>query len=244
MNLKTGVKYQLWEGKRSLIIFYGIIYAIYTLAIVATKTFSPETLGISGIELSSMIFLFILGLNLFSESFRMFLQNGLSRKTLFFSLVLSILPIAAFMAIVDSINGVVASLLVDYEGMYLQIYGLRYGTGIGVLQTIEGLFWYITAYAMVAMLGLLITMIYYRLNKMGKLLISIGFPVTFVVILPFIDSTFTNGAIFKGIYNFFAFAWGFQNGLNPYYSMITCTLFFALFGGLAYLLMRKAVVRQ
>lgn len=244
MNLKTGVKYQLWEAKRSLIIFYGIIYVIYIFSITAARAFSSVTVTFGGIELSSIIFLFVLGLNLFSESFRMFLQNGLSRRTLFFSLVLSILPISAFMATVDSINGLVANLLVNYDGIYLQMYGLRYGTGIGLQQTIEGLFWYTTAYAMVAMLGLLITTLYYRLNKMGKLLISIGLPVTFVVILPLIDRTFTRGAIFKGIFNFLTFAWGFQNGFNPYYSMITSTLFFALFGCLTYLLMRRAVVRQ
>jgi len=248
MSILTAVKYQIGDSKRSLLIYYGIIYAIYTITIIATRVTNDMSSGsftISGIELSSMIFIFVLGLNYFSESFGMFLQNGISRKTLFKSLAISIVPIAAFMAIVDSINTVLANLLINYEGMYTQFYHPRYTEAAGSgLQFFEGLLWYLTAYAMVAMIGFFITTLYYRMDRLQKLLISIGVPVTLVVILPIVDSIFTKGAILRGIGGFFNFAWGYQAGFNPYYSMVTCTLFFALFAGLTYLLIRRAVVKN
>lgn len=245
MNIQTAVKYRIWDSKRPLMIYYGIIYAILALVVITTITVSNASISIGGIEFSSMIFIFIFGLNSFKETFRMFLQNGLSRMTLFKSFALGIIPIVALMAAVDSINSLWVSLAINYDSMFSQFYSPRYAGAAGnAVQYIEGFLWYLFAYAMVAMLGLFITTLYYRMDKIQKLVVSIGTPVLFIFVLPMVDANFTNGAIYKGIAEFFAFAWGYTNGFNPYYSMITCAVFFALFGGFAYLLMRKAVVHN
>lgn len=243
MNLKAAVKYQLWESKNSLIIFYGIISAIYALALTSIALSSNTSIRISGFELSSMIFIFVFGLNLFTDTFMMFLQNGISRGTLYKSLLATIVPVAAFMAAIDSINSNLANLVADYQSMFSQLYHLRYSQG-GGWQFLEGLLWYLTAYAMVGMIGLFITTLYYRMGKKLKLLVSIGVPVLLVIVLPAVDTNFTNGAIFGAIAKFFAFAWGYQNGFNPYYSMVTCTVIAALFAGLTWLLVRKATIKD
>lgn len=246
MSMKTAIRYQIWEAKKSLLIYYGVIYAIFVVSIIAITSLGPEMGGtIGGFETASMIFLFIAGLNSFKETFRLFLQNGLSRKTLFISFIFSIIPIAVFMSAIDSINAVLAKLFYSYESAYIQFYAQRYGDWAnGFVKFFEGLLWNFFAYAMFGMIGFFITTLYYRMNKGLKLLVSIGTPVFFFVILPLIDSNFTNGVIFKGILDFFAFAWGYKNGFNPYYSMVTCTSIFAVFGGLSYLLIRKAVVKE
>jgi len=244
MKFSAAVKYQMWDSRHPLMIFYGIIYAIYALTIVLATSSSVDV-RMSGIELSSMIFIFVFGLNFFKESFQMFLQNGVSRSTVFKAMAVAIIPVAAFMAIIDTVNNALANLAANYEGMYLQLYHLRYsGAFGGGVQYIEGLLWYLTAYAMMGMLGLFITTLYYRMSKKLKLLVSIGVPVTLFVVLPVVERSFTNGAIFRGIGNFFAFAWGYENGYNPYFSMVTCTLFAALFAGLSWLLIRRAVVKE
>ncbi|PKM86992.1 MAG: hypothetical protein CVU87_10530 [Firmicutes bacterium HGW-Firmicutes-12] len=245
MYMKTAIKYKIWENKRPLMIYYGIIYTILVASALAITSADNGSISVSGIEFASMIFIFISGLNYFGETFRMFLQNGLSRKTLFISFVFSIIPITAFMAILDSINSLIMGYITNYKSLYLQFYHPRYvessGTG---LQFFEGILWSLFAYAMLAMLGVFITTLYYRMDKKQKLVVSIGFPLLLFVVLPMLDNSFTNGAIFRGIGDSFAFAWGYQHGFNPYYSMLTCTLFFIFFGGLAYLLIRKAVVQE
>jgi hypothetical protein len=241
MNLKSSIKYQLMDAKKSLIIYYSIVYIIL-IAFIFLSPLSNSSLG--GVETASMIFLFIAGLNSFRETFQMFLQNSLSRRTLFKSYVLSIVPITILMAFIDSINGIIASSLARYESAYVQSYGQRYlGNSTDIQLIIEGFLWYIFAYAFIAMLGYFITILYYRMNKALKLLVSIGVPALFVIVLPIIDTNFTGGAISRAIGKFFMFAWGYSNGFNPYFSMVTCTIFFILFGGLSYLLMKKAIIK-
>jgi len=247
MEIKSAIKYQMMDAKKPLIIFYSIIYTILIIAILSMKILTKNGGGFNfnGIETSSMIFIFIAGLNSFKETFRMFLQNSLSRKTMFISWILSVIPIAAFMALIDSINGIVVDSLTGYQSAFMQFYGQRYIENSSNIQgIIEGFFWSVLAYSFLVMLGFFITTLYYRMNKAMKLLVSIGVPALIIIIIPFIDATFTNGAIYSAIGNFFGFAWGYNNGFNPYYSMVTCTLFFALFAGLSYLLIRRATIKE
>lgn len=247
MNIKTAVKYQIHGFKKPLLIYYFIIYVVFILAAVSANSANRRGAFVSlgGIEVSSMIFIFISGLNSFRETFKMFLQNGLSRKTLFISFAYSIISISAIMAFIDSINGVLARIFSIYQSAFIQFYWMRYSESSNrVLKFIEGFLWYIFTYAMLAMIGYFITVLYYRMNKALKLLVSIGVPFLFLIIIPMIDSNVTGGVISKGITNFFSFAWGYKNGFNPYFSMVTCTIIFALFGGLSYLLIRKAVVKE
>lgn len=242
MRLQTAVKYNVWKTKRALLIFYGIIYGLFILAGITALTDGADSFSVSGLESASVIFIFILGLNFFSESFSMFMQNGISRRTMFFSYILSFIPLAALMALWDSVNGSIAGAFINYEGMFSQLYQLRYD-GAGWQLFFEGLLWYMFAYGMFIALGLLITVLYYRMDKGQKLLVSIGVPVGLFVALPMIDNLLVDGAIFGALGRFFTFAMGFQNGVNPYYPMATFVLAFAIFAGLAYALIRKAVVR-
>jgi len=244
MNIKAAVKYRLWDTKRPLLIFYSIIYTIMAASIIAVTNLGDHVLSFSGFEFASMIFIFVLELNSFKEPFLMFLQNGLSRKTLFQSFVISIVPVSGLLAVIDSLNGLVMNEFMNYESIFLQFYNIRYSSclgNVGLAQFFEGMLWYLTAYAMLAMVGLFITTLNYRMNRKQRLLFFIGVPVLFVYVIPLVDRTITNGAIYRGIGEFFAFAWGYTNGYIPYYSMVTCALFFVLFGGLTYLLTRKAV---
>lgn len=247
MNILTPVRYHLWQNKRALFIFYGIIYVIYAMAVVATLTISSISgpVSMSGIEFASMIFIFILGLSSFSESFGMFLQNGMSRRTLFISTAYSFVIVAAIMAAVDSINGLLANFAFKYQGMFLQTYHPRYGETAGsALQVFEGLLWYLFLYSLLAMIGLFIGTLYYRMDKRQKILVSVGVPTLALVFLPLFNRIVTNGALFSAIGNFLYFVQGFESGHNPYYAMTTYILSFAFFGCLSFLLMRRAVVRN
>lgn len=243
MKLKSAFKYQLYEFKKPMQIYYLVIYLLFIF--FGISTLSSINNGFGGMEYASIVFIFICGLNSFKDDFKMFLQNGLSRKTLFISFTYSMVLVSVIMALIDSINGAIASAIFRYDSMYMQLYQLRYtGMGNGFLKLSEGLLWYIFAYAMVGMVGFFITVLYYRMNKGLKLLVSIGVPSLIFVVLPMYDSYFTKGAIFRSIGSFFSFAWGYKNGYNPYFSMVTCTLISVLFGTLSYLLIKNAQVKE
>lgn len=233
--------YRIWDNRKALLIFYGAMYAVMLTSILA-MSLSPLEITMGGLESASMIFIFIIGL-IFAESFKMLLQNGCSRKTIFLSFVYSIIAIATLMALVDSVNGLLMKLVTDYESGFFQLYRVRYQSYGQALQVFEGLLWNVTAYVMLAMVGLFITSLYYRMNKLLKVLVSVGVPAFFIIALPIID-TLADGAIYLGMRNFFNFAWGYNHGFNPYFSMVSTTLFSIILGGLAYLLMRRAIVKE
>lgn len=244
MKLKSAVKYQLSDSVKPLFIFYSVIYAIIVCIFLLSRMKTDGKVSFGGIESASMVFIFIAGLNSFKSQFRMFLQNGLSRKTLFKSIVISMIYIALFMAVVDSLNGVIAGNIMTYQPAFEQFYGQRYNNSGDLLKFLDGLIWFLSAYLFLAMAGLFITTLYYRMNKWQKLSVSVGVPIFFIIILPTVDQTITNGSIARGIKEFFSFAWGYQNGYNPYYSVLTCTVFSVMLGVLSYLLVKKAIAKD
>lgn len=249
MKFKAAYKYQLNGMKKSLIIFYIVIYAVLILMTFGQISLNRHGVrsSMGGIEMASVIFLFVTGLSSFKSTFHMFLANGVSRQTMFKSFSTMILPVAAGMALIDTINNVIFSSLVNYKSMFFQMYSNHYegvasSTAGQVL--VDGFLWMFFCYATIAMLGFFITAIFYRMNKPVKLIVSIGIPVLLVIVLPFVDANLCDGRLFAAFGTFFAMAWGFLDGFNPYIFMISSTITFAVFGGLSFLVMKKATFKQ
>ena len=83
------IYYQLREYKNALLIYYAILVVFFgSIAVQMGK--DPNGM-ISGLDGMTLIFLFILGLNAFKESFRLAMQNGVSRKAYYSETIKSIL---------------------------------------------------------------------------------------------------------------------------------------------------------
>ena len=83
MNLKVSVKYQLDEYKRPVIIFYIIVLLVCTVSLAAIMPADDSAAvkgRFGGMEIATIIFLFIAGMNSFRDAFRLFMQNSISRK--------------------------------------------------------------------------------------------------------------------------------------------------------------------
>ncbi|MDF2567297.1 MAG: hypothetical protein K0R90_753 [Oscillospiraceae bacterium] len=243
MNIKAALKYQLHDAKRALMVYYIVIYSLFIFLVIMQKMF-PEG-GSSGMENASIIFIFIAGLNSFKQTFKMFLQNSISRKTLFVSSLLSIFPIAGFMALMDSINAVIFSKIITYESFFEQLYGGGYATNTNDFRLIaEGFLFSICMYSAFMLLGYVISILYYRMNKGPKVAVSLGVPGFFLVLLPIIDTNLKDINILKNIWDFILFILGMKNGFNPYYPIVTCGIVFVLLSGISFLLTRKAVIKN
>jgi len=233
MKFKPALKYYITELIKPLVIFYLIIFAIFCFL---TVSISSENVTFGGLEGASMIFLLVNGLDSFKTPFRLYLQNGVSRKTLMQSFLVGMAAVAAFMAAVDVFIALAAKNILPYRSGFDQLYG----QGAGAYGAFPRLIWYFTAYIFISLLGFFITTLYYRMNKWQKITLSIGAPVTLIVIIPILDALYAGGAIYRGVRTFFAFAWGYSSGYNPYYSVVTCILFSLLLAALSYLLIRRA----
>lgn len=241
--MKKAIKYHLFEMRKAILIYYGIMLMILILlgGLVGIQTNNGS---IGGMEFSTAIFIFIAALNSFTESFKMFLQNGLSRKTLFYSYAASTVIISIFMAFISSISAIVMDIFFINDPLFLQTYGTRYlGEGTAIIQIIEGFLWTSFLYMLMAMLGYFVRLLYYRMNTKLRVLVSVGVPAFWIVGLPFIEYNWTNGRISQGMVDFFAYAFGLANGYNPYYFMVTAAITLIILGALSYGLVRKAVVK-
>ncbi len=254
MNTQKVVKYQINEFKTSMFVFFLVILALMLLigiSVVNINVNGGESNIMGGMEFGIVIFLFIVGLNYFRETFRLMIQNGVSRKTMFKGVIISTAIIAVIMSLINEIILLIGKVFAantesfTFEGTFEQIYGARYaGSGTGLQMAFEGLLFLICISAAAMMFGFLITTMYYRLNKLAKVLVSVGVPVSIIIILPIVDFSLTGGQISNAIFKFMSFAFGFLNGTNPYYGMVTCLVGFALCAAISWLLIRKAAVKD
>lgn len=254
MNLKSSYRYRLKTSMKSVIIYYIVIAILCMINLALSFIYSGDGSFFNGIEVSSMIFLFVIGLNSFKEDFYMLLQNGISRKAIFTSTVLQLATLTGAMALLDYI----AAILMNQTGCYNLIFKEIYywyieGNNIlslGFSQIIAGFFWSVSAYFLVASLGLLITLFYYKASHAVRLAVSIGVPVVFLIILPSIDMLLApvgqeTLGIFARIGQFILrlVGYGADSAPNPWIGTVSFLVLSAILHSVNWLMMKKALVK-
>lgn len=249
MDIIVATKYQLKEYIKSVKIFYLVRALVITFFGVISISESGNFENSIGVEGSTIIFLFILGLNSFRETFLMILQNGSTRKAMFIGRLITILITSVFMAVLDRFIVNVVGLLSDLSvsnlvnGIYESLYEKRAGSLHIVVMNLEAILISIGIYAAVMVAGYFITTAYYRMSKIMKIVVSIGVPISFVILLPVLDSLVFGGRVSVVLGRFFRLVFGGKAG-NPYNLLLTCILFIAAGVGLTWLLIRKAVEKN
>lgn len=247
MHLKSAVKYNLYENKKALIIFYGIILFL-TFALHATLrlALNGEAQGnVVNMDSSSAIFIMVVGITSFNIILQFFLQSGVSRKTYFLSTLLTFLILAVAMSAADIIIRSVADVVFNASNINnASFVGMAYGhwfagkSQLFIYMTEFLLRWMV--YLLFGMLGVFFGAFFYRLSKLMRVLVGAGVPVLLIIVLPVVDATLTKGEIFRAIGNFFLFITGFKNGGNPYFLTAFSLIGTALIGAVTWLLVRRA----
>lgn len=255
MNLKVSVKYQLHEYKVPVVIFYTITLLICAVALAATMPAGgSDTVRVrfGGLEFATIIFLFFAGLNSFRDVFRLFMQNSISRKTLFTGRLICAVVTGCVMTLLDTVINIAGNVITSTVGstlVYQSFFELVYGLAdndqtASFLFIAESLLFTLASYLAASMFGYFITVLYYRLNKGGKIAVSVSIPVFLFVALPLLDTYVINSTIRQGFSKFFLFAFGLSNGIRPWMGIVTIALTFVFFSGLSWLLVRKAAVKD
>ena len=244
MRLKTLIQYHLWDYKRAIMIFYGIIITLFIIFAIV-NLISPERINVSvgGLEIASIIFIFVAGVASFTEIFYFSLINGVSRKTQFLAFTGSMFSLAAIMAAVDSVFGFISLRLAEVQNLFAVFYGTKY-QGVASLQLfVDRFLWMLVIYTLIAITGYLISMIYYHSNKTTKLIVSILPPVFFIIVLPLIDSM-TSFKIFAWLRDLLLRMLGLYNNVNPYIAIFSTLVAVAIVSFFNYLLISKAEVKN
>lgn len=234
-NISKVMKYQLRDFKTAILIYYAIILAIILSLIIYKIFINPsDNAYFSGFGGSAVIFLFIAGLNSFKANFKFMLVNNVSRRNFFYGSFIAFAIVAFFMALIEIMINMSLNLIVEYEGLYEQLYYLE------EYYYFADLLWSFTLFLFSVNLGLLITMLYYKSNKLMKTVISL-IPAAVVILLIALNNL-TGGAIINVFYEFYRDTLGFPN--NSYIAVVSFTVATIGLLGLNFLLIRKMPIKD
>ncbi len=182
MKAKLFAKYDLSQSRGAIGVFYLVIAALILVAGILSRLLGSSGIdgSFNGLEWTSVIFLFVAGLNSFKPYFYFACANGISRKSMFLGELMSSGAICLLMAIMDVVIVALLPLVVPqsqllYEAFFTGDLPLIQEMGLTFLL---GLFLNCLAFA----LGYLITIAYYRMNTRLKVLVSVGVPAVFTLL--------------------------------------------------------------
>ena len=221
---------KLFDSLRAM----GIFYAISALFVLVMWYLSVKYNNVSyNSDSATLVFLFVIGLNSFKESFKFSSANGVSRKRYFRESLLAMVGIAALAALIESVLPLISQTFARHEMLYLTIYRNT--------SFIAACTWTFALYYFVLMAGWLINLVYYRSSTLMKIVFSLS-PV-YVILLLIGLNKLANGSVFIAIGNFISFYWGITDS-NSYVAVLNLLATSLLFSGLIVLLMRRAPVKE
>lgn len=249
MRLKSIVKYNISSIKSALMIYYSIFIAVCVSLILISEN-SNESISSSGLEISSVIFIFIAGLNLFKENFFFMKSNNVTRKEFLYGAAIPMIPVVLLMSIADIVINRIYNLFIksptNYDMIYTSLRNEKWFLSTNWVQSnsIETLFntfmFQVTVYLAFFSFGFLVTIIYYKCNKFMKIVVSI-FPIMLFNLIGIIRMFYPNFMI--NMNKFIEVIFGLNNQ-NIYAAISTFIAIFIILIGIARLLTRKAIIKQ
>ncbi len=253
MKYRKISKFVFVESLYSVRIYYAIFILVLALLVFSSRS-SGGNMSSSGLEFSTLIFLFVAGLNSFRSYFYFSQGVSVARKTFVKGLIAGILPVTMLMSVIDVALNRIYNLFVPSPTMFDMLYTAYRDTGMMDYRTLEFIWkqsneiyillstfaWQFALYTFVCLVGLLITLIYYRSNKWMRVVVSIS-PVFFFMLMRSLSNYLTD---FSGsIISFMDKAFGYSN-MNPYMAVITFLVAGGILSSFIYLLTRKAEIKE
>lgn len=169
MNTATSFRYQLSDYRYAFPIFYGIMIVLYVAAGLTSQTLAQGESFTSGLETSSQWFLFVAAMCTFRQNFLVHLQLGATRKTLVKGWICTALVVDALLVL---INLIILSIFL-LIGLPVASTLFNWGLDPIPLRLFSNSLQMYCANLLLMSIGYLLTCGFYRLNKIGKWIVSI-----------------------------------------------------------------------
>ena len=169
MNTATSFRYQLSDYRYAFPIFYGIMIVLYVAAGLTSQTLAQGESFTSGLETSSQWFLFVAAMCTFRQNFLVHLQLGATRKTLVKGWICTALVVDALLVL---INLIILSIFL-LIGLPVASTLFNWGLDPIPLRLFSNSLQMYCANLLLMSIGYLLTCGFYRLNKIGKWVVSI-----------------------------------------------------------------------
>ena len=169
MNTATSFRYQLSDYRYAFPIFYSIMIILYIAAGLTSQTLAQGESFTSGLETSSQWFLFVAAMCTFRQNFLVHLQLGATRKTLVKGWICTALVVDALLVL---INLIILSIFL-LIGLPVASTLFNWGLDPIPLRLFSNSLQMYCANLLLMSIGYLLTCGFYRLNKIGKWIVSI-----------------------------------------------------------------------
>lgn len=251
MKTKKIFKYVILDSLKEIKVFF-IVYSaiIILLSILSIYTTDSGRFSFNGTEFNSIILFFVMGLCAFKGHFHFSLVNSTPRKNLFLGTLGSFGVLSIMVAFINNVIAFILTRFINTLPIFFMIYNKKYPdiTSKQALESIGYTFsdfiWNATLLFAIAIIGYFITILYYKMNKTLKVVVSVSIPVILVIGLPVLDGMF-GGKIISSILNFILTIMGLINGQS---NNLIATLSFVCISGvfalLSYLLVRRMTVKS
>lgn len=243
MNFWPAFRYHFKEHLKSSGIFYGINVCI-VIASFFVCFFTGGSMSYSGYGVACAIFLLVVGIVVPRQDLRLCIQLGVSRRTAFLSGLASVLVNSTLLAAAGELLLGIASRasLANVHLSFADLYQISYLESLLTLnagQHLIGLLLNLFLMFCLFSIGLLLTFLFWRLNKAWTIVVAVLIPVLVCVIPAFsvrLSLTFP-------AFNRFLSTLGSWLSASPWHSMLLCILISALFCAVGWLLVRRVNIR-
>ena len=242
MKIKSAVRYNMSILIKQIAWFVFGITAVYGIVSFIFYLNNVEDGVALTLDMSVVGFLFVLGLMCYIENLKTFLQNGLSRKTLFVSLLLCFLGVSMVMAVYVSIPAVLNGKIGYVNSLLYEVYkGFMDGISMPI-RWFYTILCYFMLLAFSILAGIFFAALFSRLSKTMKIFLPVGFGLL-IVILFWLNPVF-DGAIGRGVIKFFMTISGMNAGGNINYLTAFFAAGAAVWATLIWLIMRRATLKE
>ena len=190
-HFNSAYNYSIRDSMKTLLIFIAVMILIFMVKsiVISLPNITIQTAGV--LEVSSTITIFIIGIVSVRENLRMFIQNGIGRRTAYFTNLSVAVTLALILSIAgELILGITQTIIASPE--ILSFYQMIFNQGsieLTFAQRLASFALNFSFYVFAYIGGMLISLIFYRLSKPWNLVVAIGVPVFFIIILPLIRIT-------------------------------------------------------
>lgn len=239
-------KYNIEGSIKPVVIFYTVVLSLL-LVMTGVNVIEEGSIRNSGIDVATVIFLFIAGISTFKESFYFSQANNISRKEYFKGIVMHALPLAAVCSIMDIIINRLFNLMSTCPSNYDMIYGtfskLGFNTWVqssDVATLFKTFLFQFSLYTLMVLIGLFVGAMYYRCNKKLRVVISV-LPIAIIMGINAIALSYPElqMRVIEVIDKIFGIS-----TQNVYSAIITFICGILILIVLLYVLIRKAVIKE
>ena len=191
MRLKSSLKYQIWDCGKAMAAYYMILILVLVtyLRLAGTGETSGVVRSFMGIEAFTVLFSFIVGLYAFNDSFSLFIQNGLSRKTMFQGRCVTVAAMSFAAALAGQLLATICR-LVNRDiifGIYPRLYHAHAAMISPFRAFTEELMLNFSIYILFGCIGYFTAIMYYRMNRFWKFGVSVAIPALILWSVPYLD---------------------------------------------------------